>query len=476
MAFSTKAFGLFYKRLGPTGSNNATIDNRVDGYLPLSPSWEAHTVVGSPSSSANGWLNFPDDSLTNKYVTTNEPQSINLTYKAFPFGSHACDFLWNITVPSWSFADSSTLYYNNGYMMIPHITRSWSVNKESSQSFHKKYQTGGSSFGVTAYKVTSSWHIVEPKFINSGYMHYVISSASVDVPLQFIGSDYNVIATDSSSFVAYDISGRNTLTANSTSSIDGDYFHNAGGAGITRTAVSRSLTTGSTFTADDSSTGLSHLTKALKARRLYFPTEVTGSGLTTGTDYWFKKYTGQRSTDLFADNGGIYNVQLTLKKLTTQDYYPDTNTYLRAFIHNVDIQIPSASARIPGAPGWYPPDNNIVTIGNGYSSSPIMLFNDLQTGFRLEKFNFNLIQYGYPAQLCFEASGSLVDSAYFGIIIDDIQICKVGVTSDIRFIKPDQTTVTGRSSVIAAAQTLQLGGYPTIRGAKPNQPEYDGMG
>lgn len=463
MAFSTKAFGLFYKRLGPTGSNDAT-GNKLDGYLLSALPWESYNVNGPPSYSSNAWLNFPDDLITTKYVTTHESQSINLTYKAFPFGSHACDFLWNITVPSWSFTDSGILV---GADFQPYITRSWSVNQFSSQSFHKKYQTGGSSFGVTAYKVTSSWHIVEPKFINSGYMHYVISGSGTVVPLQFIGSDYNVTATDSSSFVAYDISGRNTLTANSTSSIDGDYFHNAGGAGITRTAVSRSLTTGSTFTADDSSTGLSHLTKALKARRLYFPTEVTASGTPSGSDYWFKKYTGQRSTDLFADNGGIYNVQLTLKKLTTQDYYPDTNTYLRAFIHNVDIQIPSASARIPGAPGWYPPDNNVVTIGNGYNSSPIMSFNDLQTGYRLEKFNFNLIQYGYPAQLCFEASGSLVDSAYFGIIIDDIQICKVGVTSDIRFIKPDQATVTGRSSIIAAAQTLQLGGWPAIRGVPP---------
>ena len=465
MAFSTKAFGLFYKRLGPTGSNDATMGNRVDGYLPSALPWESYNVNGPPSYSSNAWLNFPDDLITTKYVTTNESQSINLTYKALPFGSHACDFLWNITVPSWSFTDSGILV---GADFQPYVTRSWSVNQFSSQSFHKKYQTGGSSFGVTAYKVTSSWHIVEPKFINSGYMHYVISGSGTVVPLQFIGSDYNVTATDSSSFVAYDISGRNTLTANSTSSIDGDYFHNAGGAGITRAAIGRSLTTGSTYTADDTALGLSKLTNALRARRLYFPTEVTSSGVTTGTDYWFKKYTGQRSTDLFADNGGIYNIQLTLKKLTTQDYYPDTNTYLRAFIHNIDTQIPSASARIPGAPGWYPPDNNIVTIGNGYSSSPIMSFNDLQTGFRLEKFNFNLIQYGYPAQLCFEASGSLVDSAYFGIIIDDIQICKVGVTSDIRFIKPDQATVTGRSSIIAAAQTLQLGGYPAIRGLPPS--------
>lgn len=469
MAFSTNTFGLFYKRLGPTGSNTVTTGNKIDGFLSSQNPWDTHTVVTFPSMSFQGWLNFPDDLSNQAYVNTNDSSSFNTTYKALPFGSHACDFLWNITVPSWSFKDSSPLIGND---FQPYVTRSWSVDLHSSQSFHRKYQPGGSSYGVASYKVTSSWHIVEPKFANSSSIHYVISQSGTAVPLQFIGSDYNELRVDSSSLVAYDLTGPLIMNANSTSSIDTNYFHNGGGAGIQRAQISRSLMTGSIYVANDSPNGLSNLTQALKARRLYFPTEVTASGTNTGTDYWFKKYTGQRSTDIFADNGGIYNIQLTLKRLLSQDYYPDTNTFLRAFIHNVNTQIPSASARIPGASGWYPPDNNIVTIGNSYNGSPAISFYDIQTGYLIEKFNFNLIQYGFPAQLCFEASGSLTADNYFGIIIDDIQICKVGVTTDKNFIKPQQASVTNRSSIVAAAQTLAQGGFPTISGPPPPPANY----
>jgi len=157
--------------------------------------------------------------------------------------------------------------------------------------------------------------------------------------------------------------------------------------------------------------------------------------------------------------GGIYNVQLTLKKDTTADYYPDSNTFMTAFIHNVVPTIPSASGRIPGTDGWYPPDNNIAIITNGYGSSPVMTFYDVQTGYLVERFNFNVIQYGYPAQFCLEASGSLTDSTFFGIIVDDLQICKVGVTTDSRFIKP--TTI---STVISQ------GAGSTTRIPEPPQP------
>lgn len=457
MAFSTKAFGLFYKRLGPTGSNDATAGNRVDGYLSQPNPWDTYTHNIPPSMSFQGWLNFPNDTVNQAYITTHESRSINaLGYKAFPFGSHACDFLWNITVPSWSFVDSGVLV---GADFQPYVTRSWSVNRFSSQSFHKKYQTGGSNFGVSFYKVTSSWHIVEPKFTNSSSMHYVISQSGAPVPLQFIGSDYNESRTDSSSFVAYDIASITSMSffPNSTSSIDGSYFHNGGGAGITRKAISQSLVTGSTSASNDTADGLGQLTRALRARRLFFPTQVTSSGASNGTDYWFKTYTGQKSVDLFTENGGIYNIQLTLKKLPTQDYYPDDNTFLRAFIHDVDRQIPSASGRIAGASGWYPPDNNIVTIGNNYNTSPAISFYDIQTGFRVEKFNFNLIQHGFPAQLCFEASGSLADDSYFGIIIDDIQICKVGVTTDPNFIKTTQASIQRQTQIVSNVQAVTRG-------------------
>jgi hypothetical protein len=109
---------------------------------------------------------------------------------------------------------------------------------------------------------------------------------------------------------------------------------------------------------------------------------------------------------------------------------------MTAFIHNVAPGMPATSQRIPGADGWYPPANNIVTIGNGIGGGSQMSFYDVLTGYQIEKFNFNLIQYGPVAQLCFEVSGSLTNGSYFGIIIDDLQICKVGVTTDPRFIKP----------------------------------------
>ena len=127
---------------------------------------------------------------------------------------------------------------------------------------------------------------------------------------------------------------------------------------------------------------------------------------------------------------------------------------MTAFIHNVMPQIPSSSARIPGANGWYPPDNNIVTIGNSYGITPVMNFFDPASGYNYEYFDFNLIQYGYPAQLCLEASGSLANDNYFGIIVNDIQICKIGVTTDPAFIKPQTiaTTVAGAAS-IAGSQT-----------------------
>jgi hypothetical protein len=187
-----------------------------------------------------------------------------------------------------------------------------------------------------------------------------------------------------------------------------------------------------------SATSLRHMTEALKARRLFFPTPVTPGygGTPIGEDYWFKKFTGYTAADMFETNGGIYNVQFSVKKLITNGYYPDNNTYLKVFIANVTASVPAPSARFPGADGWYPPDNNIIIIGNAYNGGSAMSFYDIQTGYKIEKFNFNVIQYGYPAQLCIEASGSLSENAYFGCVIDDIEICKIGVTTDPNFIKP----------------------------------------
>ena len=244
------------------------------------------------------------------------------------------------------------------------------------------------------------------------------------------------------------------INSNSTSSVDNQYFDQGGGVGISKTEVSQSLLTGSAYITDNSATGLRYKTEALKARRLYFPVPYSGSGTTRGTDYWFKKSTGKRVDSIFYDNGGIYNVQFSLKRHIPSGHNPDTGSFMTAFIHDVIPQIPSSPNCLGGASGWYPPANNIVTIGNQYNGTSALSFYDIQTGFYVEKFNFNLIQYGYPAQLCLEVSGSLTDNTYFGIIVDEFKMCKIGVTTDPRFIKPTSIATT----VIDFGQQISLGG------------------
>ena len=53
--------------------------------------------------------------------------------------------------------------------------------------------------------------------------------------------------------------------------------------------------------------------------------------------------------------------------------------------------------------------------------------------------NINVVQYSFPAQLVFEASGSLSAEKYFGCIIDDVSFCKVGVSTDPNLIAPQTT-------------------------------------
>ena len=91
-----------------------------------------------------------------------------------------------------------------------------------------------------------------------------------------------------------------------------------------------------------------------------------------------------------------------------------------------------------GTPGWYPPDRNIVKIGHNYTSgsvsTPSISWFDTATGFYYDEYDINVIQYGTPAQLIFEPSG--INNQYFGTLVDDIEFCKVGVTTDPLFIKP----------------------------------------
>jgi hypothetical protein len=147
--------------------------------------------------------------------------------------------------------------------------------------------------------------------------------------------------------------------------------------------------------------------------------------------------TGKTSNEFFTENGGVYNVKFSLKRDVTYGFNPDSvgGSELLVYIHNVNTQVPAPSARIAGANGWYPPEANIVRIKN----TPAMGFSNPSTGYLIENFNINVVQYGTPAQLVFEASGSLENDGYFGCIIDDVEFCKVGVTTDPTLIKPTTT-------------------------------------
>lgn len=455
MGHITRAFDLFYKRLGPTGSVQANPTTSYAGYLPQF--WYTSSVSSSAAAAqgmrvSGAFLNFPSD-VTNswQYVTTRNSAS-NATYVALPWGSHAADFLWNVRTPSWSYED-----VGGSYSFYTWTQRTWTVTYNS-ESFYRKYGSGSvSSFGVATYPITSSWTILDSKLAAVGLFSYIHVWNGASTYPTFVGSNgqqlaYKLAAQDvaghseNSFSIGYPITYpdiTSSLGTYATSSVDKQYFDIAGGAGITQTAISASLVTASVYSATDTLFAQNELTKALKARRLYFPVPVTQSGATTGTDYWLKTFTGYKANELFDENGGIYNVQFSLKSYISSSavaYKPDTGSFMTVFIHDVQSSVPFSTKRVPGAAGWYPPPNNIVTVGNKYNGTPEFTFYDIQTGYLVEKFNINVIQYGYPAQLCIEASGSLTDNAYFGIVVDELQICKIGVTTDPRFIKPVSLT------------------------------------
>ena len=231
-----------------------------------------------------------------------------------------------------------------------------------------------------------------------------------------------------------------TYGSNSTGSNDGRFFDLAGGCGITRTSISASLVAFAASASGTSAGQIASCSVALKRRRLFFPTVRSSGSIATGNaSTWVYLSTTKGSKDFFTENGGIYNVKFSLKRDVTNGYYPDSagGSELLVYIHNINTQVPAPSARIAGANGWYPPEANIVRIKN----TPAMSFYNPSTGYLIENFNINVVQYGTPAQLVFEASGSLENNGYFGCVIDDVEFCKVGVTTDPTLIKPTTTTM-----------------------------------
>ena len=427
----THAFDFYYK-WAPTASGAIT-----------NLSWSIHNsefdFFEDNTEMSRGWYNL--GTSTYPWVITRRPPSIrNHTTQglgAIAWGSAAADFLWNVQVPSMSY---SQIYAGRaGYQTTYRATY-------GSQSLFRSERSPLNTLGVSSYPITSSWIAYEPRLVSgasgSSSTGYVLTGTGMAyLPASFQNPSTNVYSLPTAytpPTTTYPNIGQNpssvTYGLNSIGSNDGRFFDLAGGCGITRTSVSASLVAFNVSASFTTIAARNFCTTQLKNRRLFFPTISTGSTSTTSPSYWVTQATGKTSAEYFTENGGIYSVKFNLKRDISRGYYPDTGegSQLLVFIHNVNAVIPVPGGRVPGAGGWYPPDNNIIRIKN----SPAMSFVNPATGYLIESFNINVIQYGTPAQLVFEASGSLDANQYFGCIIDDVEFCKIGVSTDPALIKP----------------------------------------
>ena len=435
-----------------------------------------------PANTRNPAVISPNMLFSTIAVTGTSPDE-----SALPWGSSAIDFLWN--VQSLSSSISQTSNPTNGTKNCDTIISfEYGVKSFNYYNWGWNPEAGGayrSGYGLAEYPVTSSWTVYESKLnAEQASLQYiarsVVSTSGSDIwfpaTLLVTGSGYPkpsaraldipsyaeapfytnaTIALDSSTPLPAGFNPTNlTYTDASTGSFDGRFYDLTGGCGITRDAIETSL---NLFNNNPGITLVKRQirTTALKNRRLFFPTILTGSsspyssGQTQnpnpiGTEWLGLTNGGQGSDIYFDENGGIYNVKFNLKRDLANDYYPDSGggAELLVYIHNINAIVPNNPTA--GANGWLPPENNIVRIKN----SPAMSFLNPATGFQIETFNINLVQYGEPAQLVFEATGSLDTNKYFGCVIDDVTFCKVGVSTDPLLIKPITT-----GGTIALAQT-----------------------
>lgn len=432
----THAFDFYYKAV-PTGSNQLLTSTWYnDTHFDL---FENNTEYIRRTFNYNGNLGFLNYPII---LTRNIPVASASIFQngALAWGSAASDFLWNILTPSLSISqevDGAGRHLSN-YRFI--------YNSES--FFNKEFQTYGT--GVATYPITSSWIAYEPRMIvkasGSTSAGYVTNGGNSSFFPATLTSPFNVAYSLPTAVVpptANPVVGENptniTYGNNSTGSNDGRFFDLAGGCGITRSSISASLMLYEANKNGTSGTARHAVATSLKRRRLFFPTIRTGSMALAPNSpgIWVQELMGVTSDSLFTDNGGIYNVTFTIKRDIVNGYYPDSGngSELLVYIHNVNSIAPTPTNRVAGATGWYPPEANIVRIKN----NPAMSFANPATGFLLETFNINLVQYGFPAQLVFEANGSLSFDSYFGCIIDDVQFCKIGVTTDPALIKPITT-------------------------------------
>ena len=468
----THAFDFWYK-WAPSGSGD------------LPPGWPSQSIDSTPGRGLiRGFYNMNFSTFP---ALTRSTASISGSDGALPWGSPAADLLWNVLVPSMSITSAST------FVPIGSFRRNdttYTFTYTSRSYFYENYNLPAGAldpegpFGLEQYPITSSWIAYEPKLINNNNEYIARRIEGPSNSSSFFPATLQAIIPYAKPYVqdistpSYGYSTNTSVripfppgfnptniqyTPAATGSGDGRFYDLAGGCGITRTNVSASLVDFETNKASTSSAGREAAITALKKRRLFFPTisapSRSASGPFGGEPYtgteWFSlsnETLSGNTAGIFDENGGIYNVKFNLKQDITNGYYPDSGGGSELLVYIFNVNIPrlqkSGATSLLGEAGYYPPNNNVIRIKN----EPVMSFINPATGFLIESFNVNVIQYGFPAQLVFEASGSLSTEKYFGCIIDDVSFCKVGVSTDPNLIAPD----TVGSLVAAAASPLGI--------------------
>jgi len=455
----THAFDFRYKWC-PTASE------AIGGGTAVINGWPFETRADVYNNGPGVMINsFYNNSFTGHTILTRYTPAYSSSAGALPWGCGAADFLWNCLVPTQSgFSFSSTQTGGFGFGEDPEYRNitTFTFTYNSASFFYSNGWLGIDNQGLQSYPITSSWKAVEP-LMTASDMEYKIRttvnpSNTNPYPATLLSIANKVYAQPSvasnatPAYAQVDSidplpNGANpemiTFGNRSTGSFDGRFYDLAGGVGISRQDISGSLAGYASQSHLSTTAAKINLSNELKKRRLFFPTiAATSSNSATSSPYtgveWLSKLYPdgiKDSNDIFNTNGAIFNVKFNLKRNTDIDMFPDVgdNSQLLVYIFNIKPNVGNLVNRTAGTAGFYPPDNNIIRITN----NPAMSFINPATGFLMESFNINVVQYGTNAQLVFEASGSLADNTYFGCLIDDIEFCQVGVSTDPELIEPE---------------------------------------
>ena len=261
-------------------------------------------------------------------------------------------------------------------------------------------------------------------------------------------------------------------------------FYEADGAAISKYDIAKSqsllLEYSNVAFIQTSASRLNNLQTYLKTTRLYYPA-TTGSfpydfyenGAIYNVRFNIAQVPTLPSPLAYGDDGAVINNNLasevaTWSSLTIDDtkYQPDKiGAKLMVYIADVatplyDSTVSGVPMIVPGTPGFFPPKNNIATITNGAPGGvpPAIRYYDSGSGYLIDTYDLLLVQYGEKAQLVFDACGldfeidsgsSYADiypgsykiymtgsQGFWGGVISDIEWCKVGITTDPRYIKP----------------------------------------